>query len=93
VPRKKDIYGAAARSSGASCRHGARAFAEELVRAGQYATIADVVRDALERQKLAILREALDVGIADLEAGAFVEATPEELAKGIRAKRPVDDMR
>jgi Arc/MetJ-type ribon-helix-helix transcriptional regulator len=70
-----------------------QAFAEELVRAGQYATIADVVRDALERQKVAILREALDVGIADLETGAFVEATPEELAKGIRAKRSFDNMR
>ena len=70
-----------------------QAFAEELVRAGQYATIADVVRDAPERQKLALLREALDVGSADLEAGAFVEATPEGLAKGIRTKRSFDDMR
>ena len=70
-----------------------QAFAEERVRAGQYASVVDVVRDALERQKLAILRDALDAGLADLEAGDFVEGTPEELAEGIRAKRSFDDMR
>jgi putative addiction module CopG family antidote len=69
-----------------------QAFAEERVRAGQYASVVDVVRDALERQKLAILRDALDAGIADLEAGDFVEGSPEDLVKGIRAKRPFDDM-
>jgi putative addiction module CopG family antidote len=70
-----------------------QAFAEERVRAGQYASVVDVVRDALERQKLAILRDALDAGIADLEAGDFVEGTLEELASSIRAKRSFDDVR
>lgn len=70
-----------------------QAFAEERVRAGQYANVVDVMRDALERQRLAILRDALDAGIADLEAGDFVEGTSAELAKGIRAKRSFDDMR
>ena len=70
-----------------------QAFAEERVRAGQYASVVDVVRDALERQKLAILRDALDAGIADLEEGDFVEGNPDELAKGIRAKRTFDTMR
>ena len=69
-----------------------QAFAEERVRAGQYASVVDVVRDALERQKLAILRDALDAGLTDLEAGAVVEGTPEDLMKGIRAKRSFDDM-
>ena len=70
-----------------------QAFAEERVRAGQYTSVVDVVPDALERQKLAILCDALDAGIADLEAGDFVEGTPEELAKTIRAKCSFDDMR
>jgi Arc/MetJ-type ribon-helix-helix transcriptional regulator len=55
------------------------AFAEERVRAGQAASVDDVVRDALEQKKLAVLREALDAGIAELDDGQGVETTPDEL--------------
>jgi len=56
-----------------------QAFAEERVRAGESASVADVVRDALEEKKLAVLRDALDAGIAELDAGQGVEGSPEEL--------------
>jgi Arc/MetJ-type ribon-helix-helix transcriptional regulator len=56
-----------------------QAFAEERVRAGKSASVAEVVRDALEEKKLAVLREALDAGIAELDAGGGVESSPEEL--------------
>ena len=49
-----------------------QAFAEERVRAGQYASVADVVRAALEEKKLAALLEALDIGIAELDSGQGV---------------------
>lgn len=63
-----------------------RAFAEERVRAGEYASVADVVRDALEKKKLAALREALDVGIAELDADLGVETSPDELMDEISAE-------
>ncbi len=56
-----------------------QAFAEERVRSGKSASVADVVRDALEEKKRAVLREALDAGIAELDAGHGVETTPDEL--------------
>jgi Arc/MetJ-type ribon-helix-helix transcriptional regulator len=56
-----------------------QAFAEELVRTGKSASVADVVREALEAKKLATLRDAIDEGIAELDAGLGVEATPEEI--------------
>jgi len=40
-------------------------FAEERVRTGQSASVDDVVRDAMKEKKLAVLRAALDEGIAD----------------------------
>ena len=54
-------------------------FAEERVRSGQAASVDDVVRDALEQKRCAVLRDALDVGIAELDAGLGVETTPDEL--------------
>ena len=63
-----------------------QAFAEERVRAGQYASVADVVRAALEEKKLAALREALDVGIAELDSGEGVVTTPKELLNDIHAE-------
>ncbi len=63
-----------------------QAFAEERVRAGKYASVAEVVRDALEQKKLAVLREALDAGIAELDAGLGVEATPDELMAEVSAE-------
>jgi len=56
-----------------------QAFAEERVRSGKSASVADVVRDALEEKKRSVLREALDVGIAEFDAGQGVETTPDEL--------------
>lgn len=56
-----------------------RAFAEERVRSGKAATVEEVVRDALEEKRLASLREALDVGLAQAEAGQVVRGTPSEL--------------
>jgi Arc/MetJ-type ribon-helix-helix transcriptional regulator len=56
-----------------------RAFAEERVRSGKAATVEEVVRDALEEKRLAALREALDVGLAQADAGQVVRGTPREL--------------
>ena len=63
-----------------------QAFAEERVRAGQYASVADVVRDALEEKKLTVLREALDVGIAQRDAGKVIVGTPTEHMDRIRKR-------
>jgi putative addiction module CopG family antidote len=60
-----------------------QAFAEERVRAGKSASVDEVVRDALEEKKLAVLREALDAGIAELDAGTGVESSPEELMAAV----------
>lgn len=70
-----------------------QAFAEERVRAGEYSSVADVVRHALEMQKLALLRQALDVGAAQLDAGDYVEGTADEIVEGIRDGRSFDDMK
>jgi Arc/MetJ-type ribon-helix-helix transcriptional regulator len=56
-----------------------QAFAEERVRSGKSASVAEVVRDALEEKKRKVLREALDEGIAELDDGQGVETSPEEL--------------
>ena len=56
-----------------------QAFAEERVRSGKSASVADVVRDALEEKKRAVLREALEAGIAELDAGHGIETSPDEL--------------
>lgn len=63
-----------------------QAFAEEQVRAGKSPSVADVVREALEDKKLAVLREALDVGVAELDAGKGVELSPEELMDEVFAE-------
>jgi Arc/MetJ-type ribon-helix-helix transcriptional regulator len=67
-----------------------QAFAEERVRAGQSASVADVVRDAMQEKKLAVLRAALDEGITDLDAGLGVETTPDELMAEISAELDLD---
>jgi putative addiction module CopG family antidote len=63
-----------------------QAFAEERVRAGEYVSVADVIRDAVEEMKLAALRAALDTGIAELDASLGVETTPDELMAEISAE-------
>jgi len=62
-----------------------QAFAEERVRSGESASVADVVRDALEEKKRAVLREALDAGIAELDAGHGVETSPDDLMAEVYA--------
>ncbi len=66
-----------------------RAYAEERVRAGQASSVAEVVRDALEEKKLATLRQALDVGMAQAEAGEVIQGTPAELMARIHQRHGV----
>ena len=63
-----------------------QAFAEERVRAGQYASVAEVVRAALEEKKLAGLRGALDVGIEQVSDGKVHAGTPQEHMERIRTR-------
>jgi Arc/MetJ-type ribon-helix-helix transcriptional regulator len=65
---------------------GLQAFAEEQVRAGKNVNVADVVRDALEAKKRAVLGDAIDDGLAELDAGEGVEASAEELMAEARAE-------
>jgi hypothetical protein len=53
-------------------------FAEERVRADQNASVAEVVYDAIQEKKLSALREALDAGIAELDAGLGLESSVED---------------
>jgi Arc/MetJ-type ribon-helix-helix transcriptional regulator len=62
-----------------------QAFAEERVRSGKSASVADVVRDALEEKKRSLLREALDAGTAELDAGRGAEISPDDLMAEIYA--------
>ena len=63
-----------------------QAFAEERVRSGHDTSVDDVVREALEEKKRAVLREALQEGIAQLDAGHGVETSPEELMAEVEAE-------
>jgi len=63
-----------------------QAFAEERVRSGHGASVEDVVRDALEEKKRAVLREALEEGVAELDGGHGVESSPEELMAEVNAE-------
>jgi Arc/MetJ-type ribon-helix-helix transcriptional regulator len=67
-----------------------QAFAEERVRAGESASVDDVVRGALQEKKLAVLQRALDEGIAELDAGLGVETTPDDLMAEISAELGLD---
>ena len=66
-----------------------RAFAEEQVRTGKAKSVDEVVRDAVEQRKLEALREALDVGIAQANAGEVVEGTPSEIMDRVRRRHGV----
>lgn len=63
-----------------------QSFAEERVRAGLSASVGDVVREAVEEKKLAVLREALDVGLAQAGAGQVISGTPAEHMDRIRKR-------
>lgn len=60
-------------------------FAEQRVRSGSSLSVADVVREALEDKRRAVLREAVDAGITELDAGLGVETSPDELMAEIYA--------
>lgn len=66
-----------------------RAFAEECVRTGKNATIAEVVREALEVKKREFLREALREGIDELDAARGVEQSIDELMAEVQAEAGV----
>ncbi len=66
------------------------AFAEERVRTGQSASVAEVVREALEEKRLAVLRAAIDEGDAELDAGLGVESTVEEFMAEVMAAAGLD---
>lgn len=67
-----------------------QAFAEERVRAGEYASIEEVVFDALEKQRLSALRASLDEGIAELDAGLSEESSPADLMAEISSELGLD---
>jgi antitoxin ParD1/3/4 len=63
-------------------------FVEKSVSTGEYQNASEVVRDALrllqsrrqeEKLKLQRLREAIDVGLKDLEDGNYIELKPHEI--------------
>ena len=62
------------------------AFAEERVRSGKAASVEEVVREALAEKKLTALREALDVGIAQFDAGKVAKGTPGEIINRVLAR-------
>lgn len=67
-----------------------QAFAEERVRAGQSSSVDDVVRGAMQEKKLAVLQDALDEGIAELDAGLGVETTPDDLMAEVSEELGLD---
>ena len=67
-----------------------RAFAEEQVRAGKAKSVEEVVLDAVEQKRLTELREALDVGIAQADAGQVVEGTPADIMERIRQRHGIE---
>lgn len=71
-----------------------QAFVEEQVRAGHYATVDEAIVAAVARlqsesefaqEEVAELRAKVDVGIAEADAGNFVEFTAEEVIAERRA--------
>lgn len=74
-----------------------REFAEERVKSGRYRSVVEVVRDAFDvlrdrEERIAALRDALDEGIAQLDAGDYIEGTAKELADRLREGRRFEDL-
>jgi len=70
-------------------------YVSEELASGEYGSASEVVRDALrslrrerevEREKLAILRSAVEVGMVQAERGEFGERTVSEIARGVLDK-------
>lgn len=66
-----------------------RAFAEQQVRAGKAKSVEEVVLHAVEQKKLEALRDALDLGIAQADAGMVVVGTPSEIMERVRQRHGV----
>lgn len=67
-------------------------YVEAELKAGDYVSASEVVRDALrilrheravEREKLNALRREIDIGLDDVESGAFSNRTVEEIARAV----------
>ena len=74
-----------------------REFAEERVKSGRYRSVVEVVRDAFDvlrdrEERIAALREALDVGIAPLAAGDSIAGPANALADRLREGRRFEDL-
>lgn len=54
--------------------------------AGKSASIDDFMREVLEDNSRALLRDLLSEGITELDAGLGVESSPEELMAEVRAE-------
>jgi Arc/MetJ-type ribon-helix-helix transcriptional regulator len=65
-------------------------FADECVRLGLYPSVDAVVRAALDDKRRAVLRDALDIGIAELDAGLGIECSPDELMREISVEVGLD---
>lgn len=70
-------------------------FVNGEVAAGDYTSSSEVVREALrllkhdkelEREKLAILRREVNIGLADAAAGRFSTRTAREIAEEVKRK-------
>jgi len=66
-----------------------QAFVEQRVRAGKARSVSDFVREVLEEKQRALLSDALDEGIAELDAGLGIEGSPEELIAELCAEAAV----
>ena len=70
-------------------------FVEEEVSSGDYVSASEVVRDALralkhdrdvEDVKLQLLREAVDIGLQEADAGKFSDRSIEEIGQDVLRK-------
>jgi putative addiction module CopG family antidote len=68
-----------------------QAFAEERVRAGEYANVSEVASEAfrllqLRDQRRKQVREELDTAFSEMTAGGYLEPSDEEFAEAVRER-------
>ncbi len=68
-----------------------RAFAEERVRAGEYASVEEVANAAVRllqqrEQRLRDARDELQTAFAEMERGTYVEPTDDEFAQAVHER-------
>jgi Arc/MetJ-type ribon-helix-helix transcriptional regulator len=68
-----------------------QAFAEERVRAGEYASVEEVANAAVRQlqwrnQRLGDARDKLQAAFAEMERGTYLEPTDQEFAKAVRER-------